>query len=254
MTILQFDLSQIEWRAAAWLSQDKVMIHEINSGIDQHVQACIDPNLMNIGFKDKSDPESKRNRNHAKTFNFRMIYKGSAWGFYLDPDMPKFPLNRWESIANGFYNKYSGLATWQEETIKTVYKQNGFIRIPTGRCFQFKKSLQKDGSYDYNEKSICNYPIQGISGGDVLPLCAVIIRRGIIKYGIAAKLILTVHDSLVYDVKDDVDKLARLCMLTVRSLPNYISEYFGINWNVDLDGEIEIGPNYGSIKPYEVEL
>ena len=68
--ILQWDLSQIEWRAAAVLSDDPIMLHEINNLIDQHIAACVE--LMELPFKDKSDPESKKNRTNAKIFNFRI--------------------------------------------------------------------------------------------------------------------------------------------------------------------------------------
>lgn len=255
MPIMQCDLSQIEWRAAACLSQDRVMIHEINSGIDQHAEACTNPKLMNIKFISKKDPESKANRDHAKVFNFRMIYKGSHWGFYLDPNMPDFSVDRWKQIVDGFYEKYNGLKEWQDNTIKLVREQKGFLQIPTGRIFLFNKELQKDGSYDYNERKICNYPIQGISGGDILPLCSVLIRRGLIKNKLKSKLILTVHDSILFDyIKEEEMRLARLCLIIIRNLPKYISEYFNFNWNVNLDGEIEVGPNYGELKELKVEL
>jgi DNA polymerase-1 len=68
--IMQWDLSQIEWRDAAWQSQDSCMISEINNGVDQHISACVD--LMELPFVSKSDPESKMNRTHAKIFNFRI--------------------------------------------------------------------------------------------------------------------------------------------------------------------------------------
>lgn len=68
--IYQVDLSQIEWRGAAFLSQDPVMIGEINDKIDQHARAVTE--LMEMKFTDKKDPESKKNRDHAKVFNFRI--------------------------------------------------------------------------------------------------------------------------------------------------------------------------------------
>lgn len=251
MPIMQFDLSQIEWRAAAWLSQDPIMIYEINNGVDQHIAACVD--LMELPFKNKKDPESKKNRDHAKVFNFRMIYGGTAYGYYLDQNMPDFSKGKWEKIVDSFFTKYSGLKDWHDKLIATVYKQQGFLEIPTGRRFLFPKTIQSDGSYGYNERTIKNYPVQGISGGDILPLCAVIIRRGIVKYKLLAKPILTVHDSIVFDYpKEEENKLARLCMLTAINLPQYISNYFNIDWNVNLAAEIEIGNNYGSLKELKV--
>lgn len=245
--ILQWDLSQIEWRGAAWLSQDGVMIVEINSGIDQHAAACKD--IMQLKFVDKSDPESKANRDHAKVFNFRMIYGGSFWGFFLDPKMPRFSKKRWQEIVEAFFNKYFELKIWQDKNIHHVWTNNGLLIIPTGRRFQFVKTDYEEGVPVYPENCIKNYPVQGIAGGDILPLACVIIRRGMRNLGLKSKLILTVHDSIVFDViKKEMRKLLILLEKITANLPKYISSYFDIDWNVDLDGECEYGVNYGELE------
>ena len=245
--ILQVDLSQIEWRDAAWQSQDKEMIREINSGVDQHIRACVD--LMELPFVNKADPESKANRNHAKIFNFRMIYGGGFWGFYLDQKMPRFSKAKWQRICSDFFVKYPDLKTWQDRNIETVIKNNGWLQIPTGRKFKFRKGKVKNGVAWYADTQIKNYPIQGNSGGNILPLLCVVIRRGIRNMGLVSKMILTVHDSIVFDVKhEELKKLLRLCEIVFKNLDKYISDYFEVDWNVRLDGECEYGRTYGSLK------
>jgi DNA polymerase I-like protein with 3'-5' exonuclease and polymerase domains len=235
--ILQVDLSQIEWRMAAWMSQDAVMIHEINSGIDQHTEALTNPKLMNMEF-------SKEGRNKAKIFNFRMIYGGVAYGYYMDDNMPNFPLKKWEQICDGFVNKYYGLAEWWYQEYTKVMMR-GWMQIPTGRKFVFIKGPNGE----YPERHVKNYPVQGIAGGDVLPLLAVMIRRGLKKAGLRSHFILTVHDSLVLDVlsseRSTVIELVERC---VASLQRSVSRYYNLDINVRLEGELEIGPNYGSLK------
>lgn len=249
--IYQVDLSQIEWRAAAVCGNDAVMLKEINDKIDQHIQAVIDKNLMGLTFIDKSDPESKKNRDNAKIFNFRMIYGGSPYGFYLDPKMPAFNKKRWAQICAGFETKYSGLADYNNRNIRHVFS-HGTLAIPTGRRFQFKKEIFKDGMWNYNPRQVKNYPVQGLAGGDILPLMAVIIRRGMVALGLKSKLILTVHDSLVFDYfKDELESLNKLCLNVASNLPKYIEAYFGFKWACRLDAESEIGPNYGSLKFYD---
>jgi len=253
--ILQVDLSQIEWRDAAWLSQDEVMIDEINSGIDQHVATLRE--LMEGEFISKSDPKSKIARNHAKVFNFRMIFGGTEWGFYLDIDMPSFTIKKWIKIIKAFWKKYKGLNKFHNDNIKFAFR-NGYLEIPTGRWFKFNKGHQKNGEYAYAINQIKNFPIQGMSGGDILPLLAVIIRRGMRKMGLKSNLILTVHDSIVFDyVEGERDKLARLCYNVGNNLGTYIKNYYKIDWNVKLEVEVEAGPNYGTltyISPKEVGL
>ena len=245
--IFQWDLSQIEWRDAAWLAHDEVMIHEINSGVDQHIAACVD--LMELPFISKDDSESKMNRFYAKIFNFRMIYGGSWWGFFLDPKMPRFSKKKWREICENFYKKYFGLKNWQDKNIASVWSNSGLLIIPTGRRFQFNKIMGKDGVETYPENKIKNYPVQGMSGADILPLLCIIIRRGLIQMGLRSRLILTVHDSIVFDVlKEELERVRRLCQVTTKLLPMYISNFFDIDWNVNLDGEGEYGPNYGELK------
>lgn len=253
--IMQADLSQIEWRSAAWLSQDEVMMHEINSGIDQHVATLTQ--LMEMVYEGKDHPPSKEKRKHAKVFNFRMIFGGTEWGFYLDVNMPHFPLNKWAKTIKGFWAKYWGLDSMHKENIKFVYR-NGFIEIPTGRWFKFHKQELKGGEYGYKVNQIKNKPIQGIAGGDILPLLGVIIRRGMRQMGLSSQLILTVHDSIVFDyVEAERDKLARLCYNVGNNLADYVSNYYGLKWNVKLEVEVEVGPNYGDLHylpPEEVGL
>jgi DNA polymerase I-like protein with 3'-5' exonuclease and polymerase domains len=244
--IMNADLSQIEWRVPAQLSQDKTMISEINSGVDQHIAACVD--LMGLPFVSKADPASKKNRDHAKTFNFRMIYGGTEYGFFKDPNMPRFKLRKWGNIIKSFFKKYSGLYNWQQRNIKTVIQGDGTLVLPTGRRFKFRPT---GWGGKYNEREIKNYPVQGMAGGDILPLAAVIIRKKMRKGGFVSKMILTVHDSIVFDYKESEKKdLAKLCLNVFSNLPKYIKQYWGIDWIVNLEGECEIGENYGSQKEY----
>jgi DNA polymerase I-like protein with 3'-5' exonuclease and polymerase domains len=248
--LLQWDLSQIEWRDAAFLSQDQVMIHEINTGVDQHIAACRD--LMGLKFESKSDPESYQNRTHAKVFNFRMIYGGSYWGFFLDPKMPPFSKRKWMEIIDAFFEKYHGLRDHNQSLISRVWSQGGKLEIFSGRRFTFHKSEydKKTGTYVYPENTIKNWPIQGNSGGDILPLACVVLRRALVQRRMRSKLILTVHDSLVFDyVENELQSLIKLCNYVGDNLDTYISNYFGVDWNVKLGGECECGNRYSNLSP-----
>jgi DNA polymerase-1 len=243
--IMQVDLSQIEWRVAGELAQDKIMLKEINAGEDQHAKAVVE--LMEMKFKYKGHKESDENRKNAKFFNFRMIYGGTAYGFYMDNKMPDFPLKKWTRTVDNFYKKYYGLEQWQKDNVVFVEK-NGYLRAPTGRMFVFNKVLRKGGLDVYNDRQVKNYPVQGIAGGDILPLMSCIIRRGLHAWGLESKLILTVHDSLVFDYKDtERDRLIRLLYSTVNAGRSYVQGYFEIPWVGKIEGEVEAGPDYGSL-------
>jgi DNA polymerase-1 len=237
--LMEIDLSQIEWRVAAELSKDAVMLQEINSGIDQHSATCVE--LMEQEL-------NKNNRTDAKIFNFRMIYGGTPYGFYMDSKMPAFSQKKWKTIYDNFYNKYTGLEYWQDTNIANAMR-HGEMQVITGRRFVFHKNLRKEGTDVYNERQIKNYPVQGVAGGDILPLLCVIIRRGLANAGFTSRLILTVHDSIIIDYVDaERERIIKLCGFVVNNLREYVERYFGIKWVSKIEGEIEIGSNWGAMK------
>jgi len=171
------------------------------------------------------------------------IYGGGPMGFHLDLNMPSFTIKKWKQIVADFFRKYTGLASWHIDNLKQVMV-SGTMRTITGRKFMFHKT--DSGSYSDNQ--IKNYPVQGVSGGDILPLMVVIIRRGMKKAGMRSKIILTVHDSLVIDyAEDELERLTKLCYAVANNLREYIQSYYRIPWTTKLEGEVEIGPNYSSL-------
>lgn len=234
--ILDGDLSQIELRVPAQFSGDPVMIQEINSGIDMHDRTR--KGLMKLN-------KTKQNRVFAKIFNFRMIYRGSPWGFFKDPNMPSFKLKEWEKVIKRYWNKYRIFDQWHTKIINHVIQGNGTLQIPTGRMYKFK---MYDGKY--NEHQIVNYPIQGAAGADILPLCAVLIYMEIKRRKLKSIPILTVHDSIVFDVPtNEINIVANIMKHIFDNLDIYINKYWeNINWVVKITGEIEAGSNYGNTK------
>lgn len=241
--IAQVDLSQVEWKGAGEVSNDKVMVAEINSGIDQHSASCTE--LMEQEL-------TKDNRTDAKIFNFRMIYGGTHYGYYMDTRMPNFSLSKWKRIVSTFNSKYVGLANYNARNIETVLK-GGQVLLFTGRRFVFNKTLWKDGIWQYNERQIKNFPVQGLAGGDLLPLVCCMIRRGMKKMKLKSKLFITVHDSIGFDaLKSELGKLHALCMNVADNLAGYIKAYWGYTCKVkNWGGDFEVGPNYGELKEWE---
>lgn len=231
------DLSQLEWRVAAYLSQDPVAIHEIKSGVDYHRENAI---------KFFGDAQF---RTDAKVFGFRLLYGGTAYGMFMDSKMPKFPLSKWERIVEEYYTKYSRLRQWQTENIAAVIRNKGWLRLPSGRILTFDR---REGTY--SEKQIKNYPVQAFATADIMPLAMVVIAKRMRRDGYRSHMICQVHDSIVFDVvRDELDNLARLCVGTFRELPDLMRQFWGIDFNVPLDGEFEAGPDYGSLSKYDIK-
>jgi len=240
--ILSADLSQIEWRAAAFLSQDPVMLDEIYNGFDPHRD-----NAIHIFGADPDNADFDHIRTIAKICSFRLLYGGAAYGFYLDAKMPNYSLKRWKEIVELFYEKYPVLKKWQDENIRAVYKNEGTLKLFTGR--QFRIESDEGG---YFERQIKNFPVQALATADIMPLAMTVIFRRYKKMHLKSKIIAQVHDSLIWDVvEDEIEVVAQLCINVFKSLPNLIERFWGVKFNVPLTGEIEIGPDYGHLVKLE---
>lgn len=239
MPILDADLSQIEWRSAAYLSQDPVMIQEIVDGMDMHSFAR--DTWMKL-------PPTKENRQHAKIFNFRAIYRGHPYGFYMDSKMPNFSYKKWKEIYAAFYKKYATLYSIQEEWIQEVARNKGWMLSATGRILRF--TADEQGLYP--ESSICNYPVSSVGTVDIIGLAMLLVHEQVLKEcGPEPKLIMQVHDSIIYDLpQKHVDSVARICKDVFIGLPASIDQTFKMKqqWNVPLDGDIAVGPSWGAVE------
>lgn len=235
--ILNADLSQLEWRVAAFLSQDPVMIQEIIEGVDTHTD-----NATRI-FGDESY------RQTAKVFTFRMLYGGTAYSFYADHEMPNFSLKKWDEIVATFYKKYDGLRRWQEKNIQKVY-ENGYLVNPSGRILTFTKEyIKKERGEGYRVQKIKNYPVQSFATADIMPLAMAHIYLRLKKHNLKSVMIGQVHDSIVFDaVKSEARLISETCMDVFNSLPQLIKQAWGCKFNVPLTGEIEYSSvSYGDM-------
>ena len=234
--ILDCDLSGLEWRVAAFLSQDKIMMQEIIDGCDAHSD-----NAEQI-LKDRS------RRQDAKVVSFRSIYGGSPYAFFMDPNMPNFSLDEWTEIMGRFWEKYKGLHSQHRTWIRTVYAQ-GYIKNPTGRILTFHKVRKSDGSIGYSNTQAVNYPVQSLATADIVPLAIVVANKRLRKAGIPFDFINAVHDSLVYDcpTEKSTEDTAKVVLGVFRDLPKLIKAYFGFDFNVPLDGEAKAGDTWGTM-------
>ena len=233
--IVAADLSQIEWRGAAFLSQDPIMCDEIRSGFDPH-----NDNTIKLFKVLPESPDWDETRTTAKILSFRAIYGGSAYGFYMDTKMPDFSLAKWTDIVEAFYDKYQGLQKWQQDNIAKVYKNKGLLPSLTGRIYEFHMDAK-----GYRKPQICNFPVQGLSTADIMMLAMCIIWKKYKAAGFKSKLINQVHDSLIFDaLRDEVKPIARLCIDVFEALPMYIEKLWGFKFNLPLTGNVDVGKNY----------
>jgi DNA polymerase I-like protein with 3'-5' exonuclease and polymerase domains len=239
--ILVVDLSQLEWRVAAWLSQDPVAMQEIRDGVDCHLDNAI------RFFGDA------KFRQDAKIFTFRLLYGGSAYGFFMDPKMPNFTQKKWNDIVRQYQQKYHVLTRWQEMNITQVGQDKGWLYSPTGRIYKIpmEEHRKYKGTWIYQETCIKNYPVQGTATGDIVPLVMnEIQRRMALNYGrcMSTNWMGQVHDSVLFDtIGAEVKWMAMTCIQVFEDLPKLMKDAWGLDFNLPMTGEAEWGPNYGDM-------
>ena len=247
--IVNLDLAQIEWRIAAELSQDPTMIQELKDGLDIHSS-----NAIHVFGADKNKMTKeafKEVRTTAKVLGFRSLYGGSATGFHRDQRMPDFSLNKWKKIVSSFYEKYRGLEAWQNRN-KQLAAAQGYLRNPSGRILTFDNQVRQ-GVETVNDRQVCNFPVQS-AASDIMYLCMVAMLARFKELGLTAQLILQVHDSMVFDAPEsEVETICREAVKIFRSLPQIAKDYFGWNIVTPLDGDCEVGYNYGDTKEVKTE-
>jgi len=241
--LVSADLGQLEWRVAAFLSQDPVAMQEIINGIDAHAD-----NATRF-FGDI------KYRQDAKIMTFRLLYGGTAYSFFMDPLMPNFSLARWNKIVQDYYTKYCVLARWQAQNIQLVNSNGGWYISQFGRIYNFPlEKLKKTVGgqrirYDgYKPTKVKNYEVQGTATGDIVPFAMYVIKQRMANDFPETKWIGQIHDAILFDtVTPVVERLADLLIQAFEDLPALIQKFWGFEFNVPLTGDVEWGPNYGTM-------
>lgn len=240
--LLEGDATSMEWRCAAFLSQDHVMIQEIVDGLDPHQYT------LDHYFKGKGT------RTNAKVLNFGLIYGRNHYGFMKDATMPKFSKKQWIEIIGMFYSRYSRLQEWQNKNIQEV-NSKGYLVNPTGRILRFGKVEKWDGGEGYHEPAIKNYPVQSFATADLMPLVLVQVNRKVREEKIKADFVMQIHDSLLFDVAKGYERrLAEIIDHYFKSLPETCKKVWGFTLNVPMDSEIKVGSTWGEMKVYTDHL
>lgn len=186
----------------------------------------------------------------SKIFLFRWIYRGSAYAYSKDPDFTSVSKSQdfWQSVIDNYYSKYQSI---YEIHLRYIYEATttGKIISPTGRTYLFVPKQTYNG-LKYNESDITNWPNQGL-GADVVTVIRVFAKKRLDKLKLKSKLVSTVHDSIVLDSpENEIVIVANLFDKLFRDLPKLLSQYFFLDWNVPMRGEIKVGPNMLNLKEY----
>lgn len=188
--ILSADYSQIELRIMAELCGDESMMSAFIAGEDIHTVTA------SKVYKVDVDEVTREMRAKAKTVNFGIIYGISAFGLQQRLNIPRAEAG--ELIKN-YFEKYPGVQRYIDETIAFA-KENGYVATKTGRRRYIRDITSKSrGTAAAAERLAMNSPIQG-TAADMLKLAMVKVHQALTEGGFKTKMLLTVHDELVFDM------------------------------------------------------
>jgi DNA polymerase I-like protein with 3'-5' exonuclease and polymerase domains len=220
--VMEADFAQLEFRAAAYLSQDEVAIEEVSTGFDVHAYTA----------KVISDAGQPTSRQDAKAHTFAPLYGATGYG------RSKAEAAYYEH----FTAKYKGVAAWHSRLAKEAVNTQK-ITTPSGREFAFPDVVRKSTGRVSHFTQIKNYPVQSFATADIVPI-ALLHIDDLLK-GMQSCIVNSVHDSIVIDVHPDEEaQVINVIEATNKALPELITLRWGVDFNVPLLLEAKIGPNW----------
>lgn len=224
--IVSSDYSQIELRLMAHMSGDKHLIEAFMSGQDIH--AATAARLFGVDIANVTDEERRR----AKTVNFGIIYGISAFGL---AERMGIGVREAEEFIDAYFRTYPGVSAYISESIEKA-RRLGYVETIYGRRRYLREINSRNSNVrKFNERNAVNAPLQG-SAADIIKIAMVNVAARIKKENLASRMVLQVHDELVFDVaageREAVLAVAKEEMENVASLKvKLLAECgYGENW------------------------
>lgn len=225
-TILSADYSQIELRIMAALSKDSGMLEAFNAGQDIHQATAAKVYQTPLS---EVTPEMRRN---AKMVNFGIIYGISAFGLSERLNIPR---KEAAAIIESYWREYPGIQEYMQKSVEGARKK-GYVETILGRR-RYLRDINSANAVvrGFAERNAINAPIQG-SAADMIKIAMVRIDNEIQKRNLQSRMLLQVHDELVFDVykseMNEVKELVENLMKTALPLgvPMEVGMGIGENW------------------------
>jgi DNA polymerase-1 len=224
--LLAFDYSQIELRILAHMSKDEVLLEAFRKGDDIHRKTA------SLIYDMPEDSISDEMRDTAKRVNFGIIYGLSAYGLSRDLNIPP---DQAQGFIDAYFARYPKVKDLIDKEIKQA-EEDGFVTTILGR----RRYLPEINNKNQNirmlaQRQAVNTPIQG-SASDLIKLAMVDIHNEIKNRKLEGRMILQIHDELVFDVgKAEINEFVRLVRERMEhvlelDVPVRVSIKQGKNW------------------------
>ncbi len=228
--ILSSDYSQIELRVLAHMANVEALIDAFNNDIDIHTKTASD--IFNVPISEVT----KSMRRIAKAVNFGIIYGISGYGLSENLGISTKEAS---NFIEQYLNMYPGIKTYMDETIKKAH-ENKYVKT----LFNRKRNIPELDNKNYMirsgaERIALNTPIQGTSA-DIIKIAMVEASKKLKESNMKTKMILQVHDELIFDVfKDELDMVKEIVKETMEGV---------CKMSVPLKVDIEVGTDWYDTK------
>lgn len=224
--LLSVDYSQIELRLLAHLSGDAVLRAAFEAGQDIHARTAAE--VFGVG-PDQVNPEMRR---RAKVINFGIIYGMTPYG--LSSDLGVTPLEA-KAFIDRYFARYPGVKEYIDRTIAGA-RERGYVTTMLGRRRTLPDiASANNGVRQAAERTAINTPIQG-SAADMIKKAMVEIHPALRDEGLSARMILQIHDELLFEVPEkEIDQAKSLVARVMEgalplSVPVRVDAGVGRNW------------------------
>ena len=224
--LMAADYSQIELRIIAALSEDENMIDAFKNGHDIHSATAA--KVFNVNLEDVTREE----RSSAKAVNFGIIYGQSAFGLSQNLGISR---KEAKQIIDSYFEQYPTIKGYMDGMVKSA-REKGYVETIMKRR-RYLKDINSANAVvrGFAERNAVNAPIQG-SAADIIKLAMIGVHGAMQEQGLKSKMLLQVHDELVFDVHtDEIETLKKLVKNEMES---------AVELAVPLDVEIEVADNW----------
>ena len=233
-TLLGADYSQIELRILAHYSRDEGLMAAFLNGEDIH--AATAASVYGVEINDV-DSEMRR---VAKIMNFGVLYGLSPFGIRQQTG---FSAEEGKAFIDTYFTNYPGIRGYIEG-IKEQVKQDGYVETLMGR----RRRINEVHSSNFHtraagERMAVNMPIQG-TAADIVKIAMINIQQRMGALGMRSKMILQVHDELIFEVPRD--ELGHMQAIITELMPTAVPPHVG--FEVPLEVEMKVGDNWGDME------
>jgi DNA polymerase I len=225
--LLSVDYSQIELRLVAHMAQDENMLAAFRAGEDIHATTAA------AIYGVSQDKVTKAMRRHAKAINFGLIYGMSVFGLTRTTELT---LAEAETFVKAYFEKFPGIKKYLDG-IRKQAAQQGYVETLLGRRRYFPALQSKANVQVKNreEREAINAPVQG-TAADIMKIAMLNIPSALNEAGLKAKMLLQVHDELVFECpKNELKETARVVQEVMENayplnIPLSTEARYGVNW------------------------